>query len=416
MAKLEWDQTGERFLEYGVDHGVLYTASVNSEYVPWDDDQSPVVMSMAHPSSGDDYAIATKYAGSDFAIHNKIYKGVPWNGLISVTESPDGADPNDLWADNMKYASLRSAETFGATIEAYTYPDEFVECDGGSQPVPGLILGQQTRKPFCFAYRSKIANDTATEADDGYLIHLIYNAIASPSEKSYETTNDSPDAISFSWDVDTTPICVDGYKSVSSITINSRKFSDGAGKETLSVIEAILFGDANHQPIMIPPDMVLKLTTGSWVSFDWAGNLPQSLEALETDTSSHYLRVEDEQTSVTMQNGAPELTSASNVYQCCVVSCTEGEIFTFTGKRQGTSSPGYVFLDDSGNILGQYNSSTELPETIVTAPAGSTMLYFLKTTNGNAENNAMWRGITQAAMMQYVDDQIASAMLAIALL
>ena len=142
----------------------------------------------------------------------------------------------------------------------------------------------------------------------------------------------------------------------------------------------------------------------------------QSLEALETDTSSHYLRVEDEQTSVTMQNGAPELTSASNVYQCCVVSCTEGEIFTFTGKRQGTSSPGYVFLDDSGNILGQYNSSTELPETIVTAPAGSTMLYFLKTTNGNAENNAMWRGITQAAMMQYVDDQIASAMLAIALL
>ena len=257
MAKLEWDQTGERFLEYGVDHGVLYTASVNSEYVPWDDDQSPVVMSMAHPSSGDDYAIATKYAGSDFAIHNKIYKGVPWNGLISVTESPDGADPNDLWADNMKYASLRSAETFGATIEAYTYPDEFAVCDGSAEVATGVYLGQQERRPFGFVYRSKVGNDTATETDDGYKLHIIYNAIASPSERAYETINDSPDAITFSWDIDTTPVVVNGYKPVSTITIDSLK----ANATKLAALEDTLFGSASgNSSLPAPADVISAMT------------------------------------------------------------------------------------------------------------------------------------------------------------
>ena len=138
------------------------------------------------------------------------------------------------------------------------------------------------------------------------------------------------------------------------------------------------------------------------------------VEAIVPDTSGHYLRVESGQTSVTMQDGAPVLTSAINTYNCYVVPCAEGEYFTFTGKRQGNSSPGYVFLDDSGNILAQCNSATAIPESIIAAPAGSTMLYFLKTTNGSAADNALWRGMTPAGLKQYVDDQIAGVMLAIA--
>lgn len=204
MSKLVWDATGERAYETGTDHGVLYVQNADGTY----------------------------------------QDGVVWNGLTAVTESPDGAEPNDLYADNIKYASLRSAETFGGTIEAYTYPDEFGECDGTSAPVPGVYLGQQKRKPFGFVYRTLIGNDTASDSDDGYKLHIWYNCTASPSEKSYETVNDSPDAITFSWEIDTTPVPVTGtnFKPVATITVDSTKFTETADKAKLQALEDLLFG------------------------------------------------------------------------------------------------------------------------------------------------------------------------------
>ena len=211
MAKLVWDATGERYLEYGTKHGVLYVQKADGTY--------------------DD--------------------GVVWNGLTAVTESPDGAEPNDLYADDMKYASLRSAETFGGTIEAYQSPDEFDQCDGTATPVPGFHIGQQSRMPFGFVYTTQVGNDTASDADDGYKLHIWYNCTASPSEKSYETINDSPDAITFSWEISTIPVPVAGYKPVSTITIDSSKL-DTAGKTALANLEDQLYGrdaveaDAEH--------------------------------------------------------------------------------------------------------------------------------------------------------------------------
>lgn len=196
-ARIKWDQTGERSFELGVSNAVLYPQASNGTY--------PL--------------------------------GVAWNGITSVTESPEGAEPNDLWADDMKYASLRSAETFGATIEAYMYPDEFAVCDGSAEPEEGVYLGQQSRTPFGLCYKTKVGSDTSGDNYD-YKLHLIYNATASPSEKSYETINDSPDAITFSWEVDTTPINVTGHKAVSTITIDSRKVDDA----DLKALEDALYG------------------------------------------------------------------------------------------------------------------------------------------------------------------------------
>ena len=204
----------------------------------------------------------------------KIYHGVAWNGLTGVTESPDGAEPTDLWADNIKYASMRSAESFGATIEAYTSPKEFGVCDGSAEPVAGLRLGQQKRKPFGFAYRSR------TETEDGYKIHLIYNATASPSEKSYETINDSPDAITFSWEVTTTPIVVSGMRPVSTITVDPEKYwgvpvsesvpeDPGTGfypdgiNDPIHVLEAMLFGTSQSAPFLPSPEFVKTVLDGN---------------------------------------------------------------------------------------------------------------------------------------------------------
>lgn len=215
MAKLEWDATGERYYEMGTDHGVLYLQ----------DDE------------------------------NKYTNGVAWNGLTAVSESPSGAEPTDLWADNIKYASMRSAETFGCTIEAYTYPDEFSICDGSYQPTPGVSIGQQRRVPFGFSYRTEVHNDTATETDDGYKLHLVYNATASPSEKGYATINDSPEAITFSWEVTTTPINVAGLKPTSLITIDSTKVD----ADKLEELEAILYGSTSEDPRLPLPDEVVEL-------------------------------------------------------------------------------------------------------------------------------------------------------------
>lgn len=215
MTALIWDDTGKRMFETGVDHGVLY---------PWN------------------------------ASENAYDTGVEWNGLTGVTASPDGAEPTDLWADNIKYATLRSAETFGMTIEAYTYPDEFGECDGSANPATGVYIGQQSRKPFGFCYRTKVGSDSDTEASK-YKLHVVYNCTASPSERSYETINDSPDAITFSWEVTTTPVNVTGYKPTSEITFNMWELT--AAQKT--ALENKLYGSANSEPTLPTPDVLLSL-------------------------------------------------------------------------------------------------------------------------------------------------------------
>lgn len=218
MAKLEWDQTGERLFETGVDHGVLY---------PMDD------------------------AGAYSA-------GVPWNGLISVSESPSGAEPQPLYADNMKYLNLMSAEEFNATIEAYTYPDEFGVCDGSLTPVetPGLLIGQQARRQFGLCYRTLLGNDVLGQ-DYGYKLHLIYGALAAPTEKAYATINDTPEAIAFSWEVSTTPVPVTGYKPTASLVIDSTK----VGATELAALEDELYGALAGEASLPLPDAVIALLT-----------------------------------------------------------------------------------------------------------------------------------------------------------
>lgn len=199
MARLlEWDKVGERTYETGVDRGVLYPQ-----------------VSGAYP------------------------EGVAWNGLTSVSESPSGAESTALYADNMKYLNLKSAEEFGATIECYTYPPEWKKCDGQAELAKGVTIGQQTRQNFGFCYRTKKGNDTEGE-DYGYILHLIYGCSASPSEKSYETINDSPDAITFSYEITTTPINVEGHKPTAVITIDSTEVD----ADKLKSLEAVLYGTA----------------------------------------------------------------------------------------------------------------------------------------------------------------------------
>lgn len=211
MSRIVWDQTGERYFESGVRNGVLYPQE------------------------------------------NGIYSGgVPWNGLTAVTESPSGADPTDLYADDIKYASMRAAETFGATIEAYTYPDEFAVCDGSVELAPGVMAGQQERKTFGLSYRTKISNDLGV---DGYKLHLVYGATASPSEKSYSTINDSPDANTFSWELTTNPINVAGHKPTAILTINSLK----ADADKLAALEDILYGTEDDEAKLPTPDEVIAL-------------------------------------------------------------------------------------------------------------------------------------------------------------
>ena len=225
MAKLVWDQTGERLYETGVDRGVLYPLSSEGKYTP----------------------------------------GVAWNGLTAVTESPSGAENTDLYADNIKYLSMRSAEIFGATVEAYTYPDEFAECDGSAQLVEGVTIGQQNRKVFGLCYRTLVGNDVDGQ-DHGYKLHLIYGATASPSERGYATVNDSPEAITFSWELATTPVNVTDFKPTASITIDSTK----ADPTCLAALEEILYGkdgelEENVDPRLPLPDEVKTIMTKSGV-------------------------------------------------------------------------------------------------------------------------------------------------------
>ena len=214
MSKLVWDQSGKRLYETGVDHGVLYPIQTGGVYS----------------------------------------KGVAWNGLTAVTESPSGADVNDIYADNMKYLGLVGAEKFGATVEAYTYPDEFAECDGSVELVKGATIGQQNRKVFGMVYRTVIGNDVDGN-EHGYKLHLIYGATAAPSEKAYNTINEDPEAITFSWELSTTPVNVTGHKPTASLTIDPTK----ADPTKLAELEKILFGDTETEPRLPLPDEIVQL-------------------------------------------------------------------------------------------------------------------------------------------------------------
>lgn len=211
---LVWDQTGEKFYETGVKNGVLYVQHTDGTYP----------------------------------------KGVAWNGLTAVTESPSGAEKTALYADDTKYLNMMSAEEFGATIEAYTYPDEFAQCDGSAEIADGVTIGQQARKTFGMAYKTTLGNDVSNN-DYGYKLHIIYGALASPSEKGYSTINDSPEAITFSWEVTTTPVNVTGKKPTASLVIDSTK----ANPEKLTALEKILFGSTEAAARLPLPDEIATL-------------------------------------------------------------------------------------------------------------------------------------------------------------
>lgn len=220
MAKLVWDKTGDRLYETGVKNGVLYI-----------------------PTAG-------------------VYsKGVAWNGLTAVTESPSGAEATALYADDTKYLSLMSAEEFGATIEAYTYPDEFAACDGSAELADGVVIGQQKRSTFGLCYKTTIGNDTEGN-DHGYKLHIIYGALAKPSERAYATINDSPEAITFSWEITTTPVNVTGAKPTASLVIDSTK----ADPSKLAALEDILYGkdgEPASEPRLPLPDEIKSLMTAA---------------------------------------------------------------------------------------------------------------------------------------------------------
>ena len=225
--KLVWDKTGEHYYETGVKNGVLYPMSASGTYP----------------------------------------KGVAWNGLTAITESPSGAEATALYADDIKYLNLMSNEEFGATVEAYTYPDEFAECDGSASLTEGVYIGQQARKTFGLCYRTPLGNDSKGN-DYGYKLHIIYGAMASPSEKAYSTINDSPDAITFSWELSTTPVAVANFKPTASLTIDSTKVD----AQKLATLEEILYGKdgtgEDHStgavdPRLPLPDEIANIMKGS---------------------------------------------------------------------------------------------------------------------------------------------------------
>lgn len=229
MSILVWDQTGDRLYETGVKQGALYL-------------QGSGAASGTYPS------------------------GVAWNGLTAVTESPSGAEATPIYADDIKYLNLVSAEEFGATIEAYTYPDEFGQCDGSAELATGVMIGQQSRKVFGLSYKTTLGND-ADGNDYGYKLHLIYGALAAPSEKGYTTINDSPEAITLSWEVSTTPVNVTGHKPTASITIDSTK----ANATKLAALEAILYGAAETEARLPLPDEIATLMAESATEPENAG-------------------------------------------------------------------------------------------------------------------------------------------------
>ena len=213
--KIKWDETGKRFYETGVDHVVLYPIDSNGAYS----------------------------------------KGVAWNGVTAITESPSGAEATPLYADNIKYLNLIAAESFGATIEAYTYPDEWAACDGSAEVIDGVMIGQQNRKTFGLCHRTKLGNDVDGQ-DHGFKLHLIWGALASPSERGYQTVNDSPEAITFSWGITTTPVAVPGFKPTACMTIDSTKVDPDLLESLMDILYGTEGQDGADARLPLPDEII----------------------------------------------------------------------------------------------------------------------------------------------------------------
>ena len=288
MSKLVWDQTGDRQYETGVNKGVLYPYS-----------------------------------------QNKYQTGVAWNGLTAVTESPSGAEATALYADNIKYLNLMSAEEYGATIEAYTYPDEFAQCNGEAELAAGVSAGQQTRSMFGMSYQTKIGDDT--NADKGYKIHLIYGAQAAPSEKAYATVNDSPEAITFSWEVTTTPIEVPNMKPTASITIDSTKVQSSVLKK----LEDILYGTDGEEPRLPLPSEIIEIL----------GTVPEILVSATSDTPILGKNVSEFQSDIQIKDD--KITGTLNYIE----GFTE-----FNGSDPTEQEGNYLFLNFKDTVADKIES------------------------------------------------------------
>ena len=266
MSRLVWDKVGERIYETGVDRMVLYL-----------------------------YDTETK----------KFKNPVAWNGITAFNESPSGAEPTALWADNIKYLNLMSAEEYGATLEAYTYPDEFEECDGSKELAPGVMIGQQSRKLFALCYRTLIGNDTEG-TDLGYKLHIVYNCLASPSERGHATVNDSPEAANPSWEISTTPVEATGSKPTATVVIDSTKVD----AETLAAFEDLLYGTANTDGTLPFPDEIAAFFGGaSGVSIELNRH---SLNLVEGDTYTLVPTVTPAGETVTWSTGSSSVATVSS--------------------------------------------------------------------------------------------------------
>lgn len=304
--KIVWDETGKRLYETGVRNGVLYPQSGTGTYP----------------------------------------RGVAWNGLIGVTESPSGAEPTPIYADDGKYLTLMSAEEFGATIEAYTYPDEFAMCDGSAELTAGVSIGQQARTPFGLVYRTAIGNDT-NGTDHGYKLHLIYGALASPSEKSYQTVNDTPEAITFSWELSTTPVQVPGKKPTASLTIDSTKVD--AAK--LQALELILFGsEAADARLPLPEEISTIFSSPAPTPIAISSSTPTEGQASVAVASNITLTFNNK----IIKENVMLMTQAGAIVDCVKSFDPTGKILTLDPKANLTATtPHLVVVNGVVDIYNQ---------------------------------------------------------------
>lgn len=333
MSKIVWDKTGERFYETGVDHAVLYPIDAEGLY------------------NG----------------------GVAWNGITAINESPSGAEPNNLYADNIKYLVLVGAEDFGLTIEAYTYPDEWEQCDGSAEIAPGVLAGQQNRKIFGLSYRTKLGNDVDGQ-DHGYKLHLVYGGLASPSERGYQAVNDSPEPINPSWEVTTTPVDVPGFKPTARLIITSTK----ADPAKLAALETILYGSEEAEPRLPLPEEVIELLKADAVTVITA--------AESGDTTLFGKKVSDLQSNIVIGENAisgslkhvtgyTEFSSKSSEqeghYLALKFDVTPADAVTTVELVGGTKGP--VTLDADKNIVLLIKSNTTQSIKVVSTKDGASV-------------------------------------------
>ena len=332
MSKLVWDKIGERFYETGVDHAVLYPISAAGVYD----------------------------------------RGVAWSGITAINESPSGAEPNNMYADNIKYLVLVGAEDFGLTIEAYTYPDEWEECDGSAEIAPGVMAGQQTRKVFGLSYRTKVGNDVDGQ-DHGYKLHLVYGGLASPSERGYQTVNDSPEPINPSWEVTTTPVDVPGFKPTARLIITSTK----ADPAKLKALEDILYGTDTEEPRLPLPEEVIELLKSAVTVVTSAESADATLLGKKvSDLQSNVVVGEDSISGslkhVTGYTGFSSKTSEQEGhYLALKFDVTPADAVTTVELVGGTKGP--VTLDADKNIVLLIKSNTTQSIKVVSTKDGSSV-------------------------------------------